>query len=240
MSDTNPDPKAMTADTPADAAYKLDPKQTSAILYAVDIEDRAKLTELMEPLHAADIADLLEQINAFDRSRLIRLYDLEFDGEILSELEDSVREDVINVLKPEVLAEAVRDLDSDDVVDLVEDLGAPQQEAILDALEDTDRVAVEQALSYPEYSAGRLMQRELVMAPEHWTVGQAIDHMRSVKEASLPEQFYHITLVDPRLHPVGNVTLGKMMRSKRDVRLVDIKEDTFQIIPVTQAEADVG
>ncbi len=224
----------------SEAAYTLDPKTTSAILYAVDIEDRSKLIELMEPLHAADIADLLEQINAFDRSRLIRLYDREFDGDILSELEESVREEVIAVLKPEVLADAVRDLDSDDVVDLVEDLDAPQQEVILDALGDTDRVAVEQALSYPEYSAGRLMQRELVMAPEHWTVGHAIDHLRAMPEHDLPEQFYHITLVDPRLHPVGNVTLGKLMRSRREVPLASITEETFQIIPATQDESDVA
>lgn len=220
--------------------YALDTKTTSSILYAVEIEDREKLLELMEPLHAADIADLLEQINAFDRSRLIRLYDQEFDGEILSELEDSVREEIISVLKPDVLAEAVRDLDSDDVVDLVEDLGEDQQEAILDALEDADRAVVEQSLTYPEYSAGRLMQRELVMAPEHWTVGDAIDHLRSMPEADLPEQFYHITLVDPRVHPVGNVTLGKLMRSRRETPLKEITEETFQIIPVTQDESEVA
>lgn len=220
--------------------YSLDTRTTSAILYAVDTEDRPNLIELMEPLHAADIADLIEQITAFDRSRLIRLYDQQFDGEILSELEDSVREEVIGVLKPHVLAEAVRDLDSDDVVDLVEDLGEDQQEAILDVLEDADRAVVEQSLTFPEFSAGRLMQRELVMAPEHWTVGDAIDHLRSMPEANLPEQFYHITLVDPRLHPVGNVTLGKLMRSRRDIDLSDITEETFQIIPANQDESEVA
>jgi magnesium transporter len=228
------------ADSGGESRYVLNPKKTAAILYAVDIDDREKLTELMEPLHAADIADLLEQINAFDRTRLIRLYDREFDGEILSELGEGIREEVISILKPEVLAEAVRELDSDDVVDLVEDLEGAQQEAILGALDDTDRVAVQQALAYPEYTAGRLMQRELVMAPEFWTVGEAIDHLRSVDEDDLPEQFYHITLVDPRLHPVGNVTLGKLMRSKRAVKLADIMEPTFQVIPATQMESDVA
>ena len=223
-----------------DDAYMLGPKAIAAILYAVDIEDQAKLTELMEPLHAADIADLLEQINAFDRSRLIRLYDREFDGEILSELDESIREEVISVLQPHVLSEAVRTLDSDDVVDLVEDLEDAQQEAILDALEDVDRAAVQQALRYPEYSAGRLMQREVVMAPEHWTVGEAIDHLRATPEADLPDQFYHIVVVDPRLHPVGNVTLGKLMRSKRATRMLDLLEETFQIIPAMQAESDVA
>ena len=193
---------------------------------------------MMEPLHPADIADLLEQINAFDRQRLIRLYDREFDGDILSELDESLREEVIGMITPEVLAEAVRDLDSDDVVDLIEDMDDAHQDAILDALEDSDRVAVEQSLNYPEFSAGRLMQREVVMAPEHWTVGEAIDYLRT--QETLPEQFYHVVLVDPRMRPVGNITLGKLMSSRRDVPLNTILEDVFQIIPATQAESDVA
>ncbi|MEX0350526.1 MAG: magnesium transporter [Paracoccaceae bacterium] len=221
-----------------DESYELDRKLVTAILYAVDVQDRDKLIELMEPLHAADIADLLEQINAHDRARLIRLYDKDFDGDILSELDESVREEVINVLHPHVLAEAVRDLESDDVVDLVEDLEEPQQEQILDALEDADRVAVEQALNYPENSAGRLMQREVVMAPEHWTVGHAIDYMRGTDD--LPEQFYHVILVDPRMRPIGNVALGTLMGAKRDVLLSDIAEEEFQTIPVDQDEEDVA
>ncbi|AUQ49399.1 magnesium transporter [Phaeobacter inhibens] len=225
-------------DPASEDAYELDRKRVTQILEAVEAEDQAQLTALMEPLHAADIADLLEQISAFDRGQLIRLYDREFDGEILSELDESIREEVISLLAPQVLAEAVRDLESDDVVDLLEDLEEPQQEAILNTLEDADRVAVEQSLSYPENSAGRLMQREVVMAPDHWTVGQAIDFMR--ESDHLPDQFYHVVLVDPRLHPVGNVTLGRIMSSKREVPLGTIVEETFQIIPADQDEEDVA
>ena len=127
--------------------YELGRRQVDNILYAVEIDDRDRLTELMDPLHAADIADLLEQITAFDRARLIRLYDRDFDGEILSELDESIREEVIAVLTPQVLTQAVRDMDSDDVVDLVEDMKEGQQEAILEAPEDADRVAVEHALT---------------------------------------------------------------------------------------------
>ncbi len=226
------------AETASDDAYALNPKAVMAILYAVDTEDRAALIAAMEPLHAADIADLLEQINPHDRARLIRLYGQEFDGDILSELDESIREDVIGMLQPEVLAEAVRELESDDVVDLIEDLEEPQQEAILDALEDSERVAVEQSLSYPEYSAGRLMQREVVAAPEHWTVGDAIDFLRSSEE--LPEQFYHVVLVDPRMHPVGNVTLGRLMGARREVALADLVEQVFQVMPATRDEGEVA
>lgn len=231
MSDTGLDQQVQSP-------YALPLKTVAAIHYAVDIGDSDQLKELMEPLHPADIADLLEQINAYDRGRLIRLYGKEFDGEILSELEESVREDVITVLTPQVLAEAVRDLDSDDVVDLVEDLDEPQQEAILDALEDSDRAVVEQSLAWPEESAGRLMQREVVYAPEHWSVGQAIDYMRGADH--LPEQFYHVILVDPRMHPIANVTLGRVMGSHRNVMLRDISEDMFRVIPAAQDEGDVA
>ena len=171
-----------------DEGYDLDRKAVARILYAVDTDDREQLVELMEPLHPADIADLLEQVNAYDRMRLIRLYGHEMDGDILSELDEALREEVIGILTPQVLAEAVRELDSDDVVDLIEDLDTPQQTAILDVLPESERAAVEQSLAYPEFSAGRLMQREVVMAPEHWSVGEAIDFLRSSK--SLPEQFY--------------------------------------------------
>lgn len=226
------------ANEPAEGAYSLDRKAVSDILAAVEANDRDGLVAAMEPLHAADIADLLEQINAHEREQLLRLYDREFDGDILSELDESLREEVIAILNPDVLAEAVRELESDDVVDLIEDLEDAQQEAILDALEDTDRAAVEQSLSYPEYSAGRLMQREVVMAPEHWTVGQAIDYLRSHED--LPEQFYHVILIDPRMHPIGNVTLGRIMGSPREVPLKDLVEEVFQVIPVTQYEGDVA
>ncbi|TMV07840.1 magnesium transporter [Ruegeria sediminis] len=235
---TTGDDTAGTEQSRDDDAYALDRKTVAAILYAVDIEDRDKLTELMEPLYAADIADLLEQINPYDRTRLIRLYDREFDGEILSELEEGVREEVIRVLSPDVLAEAVRDLDSDDVVDLLEDLDEPEQKAILGVLEDAERVAAQKALSYPENSAGRLMQREVVMAPEHWTVGQAIDFLRASDD--LPEQFYHIILVDPRLKPISYVSLGKLMGTRREVPLKDIAEEDFHVIPIDQDEEDVA
>ena len=221
-----------------DASYVIDKQKMAIVLSALASGNRVDLTEVLEPLHPADIADIIEQLNTTDRARFIRLYDTEFYGDILSEIDEHIREEVISELNPDVLAEAVRDLESDDVVDIVEDLEEEQKETILKALDEGDRAAVQSLLSYPERSAGRLMQREVVMAPEHWSVGMAIDFLRN--DANLPEQFYHIVLVDPRLHPVGNVSLGKLMSSKRSVLLREIIEDVFQVIPADQDEADVA
>ena len=221
-----------------DGSYLLDKETVSNIVSAAILRDEDRLSALLDPLHAADIADLLEQISENERSEVLEAWSGGVDGEVLSELDESLREEVIDSLEPAELVEALRDLESDDVVDLIEDLEPSQQETVLGALEDVERVAVEQALSYPEESAGRLMQREVVMGPEHWTVGEAIDFLRAAE--NLPEQFYHMILVDPKMRPVGNVTLGRLLGSKRGVKLLDIREETFQTIPVSQDEEEVA
>ncbi|PVA06868.1 magnesium transporter [Thalassorhabdomicrobium marinisediminis] len=208
------------------------------VIEAVDARDGAALAALLSPLHAADIADLLEQIDQRDRNGLLALWTGGMDGEILSELGDDLREEVIDRLGPRELAEAVRDLESDDVVDLVEDLDRDQQDQVLDALAAGDRLVVEKALAYPDESAGRLMQMEVVRAPSHWTVGEAIDYLRASDD--LPEQFYHVILVDPRMKPVGYVTLGRLLGTPRSIHLTELMEDSFRTFRVDQDEADVA
>ena len=210
----------------------------AAVLDAVASTNVAALNALLNPLHPADVADLLEQIDQRDRATLLFLWRDGIDGEILSELGDDLRSEVIDLLGPAELADAVRDLESDDVVDLVEDLGVDQQEQVLDALEAVNRVAVEKALAYPDESAGRLMQMEVVRAPSHWTVGQTIDFLRASDD--LPEQFYHVILVDPRMKPVGYVTLGRLLGTPRLIHLTELMEDSFRTFRVDQDEEEVA
>lgn len=217
---------------------RLDARRIAQVLEAVEAGDAGRLTALLEPLHPADVADLFEQIGPGDRRGLVALWGREIDGEILSEIDDAIREEVVEAMPSDALAEAVRELDTDDVVDILEDLEAPQQALILGALDTADRAAVEAAMGYPEYSAGRLMQREVVVAPQHWTVGEAIDFLRGAER--LPDQFYHVILVDPRMKPVGYVTLGRILSSGRAVRLEGIAEESFRTVTATDPEADVA
>ncbi len=219
-------------------AYALQSGLVDQIVEAVEEGDRPRLMHLLDRLHAADIADILEQISSTERRDFLTLWHPDVDGDVLSELSDNIREEVIDLLPDHVLADAVRDLETDDVVDLIEDLEVPQQNLVLGALEGADRVAVEQALLYPEGTAGRLMQRELVLAPTHWTVGQAIDYLR--EETDLPDQFYNVMIVDPRMRPVGKVPLSSLMASQRDTPMTSIMEDDFRTIPVLQNEEDVA
>jgi len=218
--------------------FGITDRTVADVLNAVMQGDAAAIDALLDPLHPADIAHLIEQIDSRERRDLLTLWQGGIDGDILSELDENLREEIIQQLRPDELATALRDLDSDDVVDLVEYLGEDQQEAVLDALDASDRVVVEQALSYPEESAGRHMQSELVRAPEHWTVGEAIDYLRS--DVVLPDQFYHIILVDPRLKAVGYVTLGRILSHARATPLRDLTEETFRTFHVAQGVEEVA
>ncbi|WP_022707406.1 magnesium transporter [Paracoccus zeaxanthinifaciens] len=214
------------------------PEWLARVDEALEAGDAHMLNAALEPMHAADIADLIERLTPSGRKDFIDLYGGEIDGEILSEIDESIREEFVEMLPRHVLAEAVREMDSDDVVDLIEDLDEPDRAEILAALDESDRAAVQQSLAYPEYSAGRLMQSEVVTAPEHWTVGETIDFLRA--EEWLPEQFYHIILVDPRRHPIGYVTLGRLLATRRDVPLRDLAEDSFRTISAYAEEGDVA
>lgn len=221
-----------------DDAYALNAATVAAILAVVELGAKDRLHALLGPLHEADIADLLEQISPAKRRKLLDVWGENLDGSVLHELEEGVRDELLEHIDDTVLASAVQDMETDDVVYLVEDLQGDQQERLLKGLDDADRVAVEAALQYPEDTAGRLMTRELVTAPLHWNVGQAIDYMRAADD--LPENFYKIILVNPRMHPIGTVMLGHLMANPRDVLLQHIADMDPRLIPVDQSDEDVA
>jgi magnesium transporter len=221
-----------------DDAYALNNDAVDAVLSAVSQNAQSRLIDLLEPLHPADIADLLEQISDKERENLIALWGDKFDPEVLIEVDHGVRDDLIEMIPTPVLGDAVKEMETDEIVYVVEDLDAPEQEKILDALDEADRAAVLSSLQFPEDSAGRMMQRELVMAPPHWTVGDTIDFMRQTE--NLPDEFYDIIIADPRMIPVGMVPLSKLMANTRETRISTLMEEDFRTIPATQSREDVG
>jgi magnesium transporter len=221
-----------------EALYGLTTERLRNIHEAIADGAVARIEELVDPLHAADLADLLEALDAEERRLLIAIVRHTFDPEALSYLDETVREEVMELIGPQELAHAVAELDTDDAVDLLEDLDEEEKRRILEAVPAEDRQAIEEGLTYPEDSAGRLMQRELVSVPQHWTVGGTIDFLRASKD--LPDDFYDLFVVDPNLRPVGSVPLSRAMRSVRTVKLSEIMESEIRIVPVTMDQESVA
>ncbi len=193
---------------------------------------------LVQPLHAADFADLFHHLTHGELRAVAAFMEGSLDPEFYTYLDESVREDVIDALDTEQLAEVVQELETDDAVDLIEDLDAGEQRELLDAVPPRDRVVYEAALRYPEDSAGRLMRREAVTVPSYWTVGQTIDYMRT--DAELPESFYNIYVVGPTHGPLGRVPVSRMLRAARTVEMAGIMDMDLKPIPVAMDQEDVA
>ncbi len=219
-------------------AYPLSPEFVAQVGKALEAGDAAAVLALVEPLHEADIADLIGLISPEERPKLIAALGPVFNPEVLSELDETVRAEVLETAKPAELAAAVSQLDTDDAVDILEDLDEDKRQEVLDVLSAEERTAVEEGLSYPEESAGRLMRRGLVAVPQFWTVGQTIDHLRESDD--LPDDFHEIFVVDPRYHPVGAIPLNRIMRAKRPVAVAEIMEMEPDLIPATMDQEEVA
>ncbi|MQX35904.1 magnesium transporter [Roseospira navarrensis] len=223
----------------SDDSYGLLPEFVGQVHGALEAGDTEQLLELVEPLHYADIADLIENLDREDRALFVRATKSVFNAEVLPELDDAVREEVIEELGFEDFAACLREVESDDAVYLVGQIEDDEERAeVLGKLPAEMRAVIEQALALPEYCAGRLMQRELVAVPSYWTVGETIDYLRS--GARLPDEFYQIFIVDPRHRPVGNVRLSALLRSRRPVRLNQIMDPKTTEITITMDQEEVA
>lgn len=213
--------------TRADAAFRdadgaVRSEFIDRVREAIDRGDAAALQALVGDLHEADTGDLIEALDAESRPRLIELLGGKFDFTALTEVEDAIREDILEELLPKTVADGVRDLDSDDAAHILEDLPRREQAEILEQMPPPERSAVEHILRYPEESAGRRMQTEFIAVPPSWNVGDAIDHMRET--ADLPERFFELYVVDEGRKLLGAVALDRLLRTKRPVPVADLMD----------------
>jgi magnesium transporter len=218
--------------------YGLTEDLVRSVHTAIVEDDRETVKELVAPLHAADQADLVQALPAADRDLIEDYLGREFDPEVLSYLDETVRDEFIEELEPEALARVVTELDTDDALDIIEDLEDEDLKALLQQLPIRERVLYEQALSYPEESAGRLMRREFAAIPLEWNVGQTIDYMRS--GVDLPEAFYGLFVVGPDHKPLGVVMTSRLLRRRRYVPVKNIMETELKLIPTTMDQEDVA
>lgn len=216
----------------------LTPELVQSICDAIESRSAEQLGELTDKLHSADMADLLELLRPDDRAGLIDILGVKFDVEAVTELDEQLRDEVMERLPNANIAEAVRELETDDAVYLLEDLEEIDRTEILEKLPALERAAVERSLEYPEDSAGRLMQTDFVAVPPYWTVGQTIDYMR--EEDDLPDDFYEIFVTDPTFHLLGTVPLGLILRTRRPVRIEAIMSPEQTEIPVLDDQEEVA
>lgn len=187
-------------------------------------------TELITDLSVQDTAELIQKVNEDDRKSLFEHYGDDFDPQIFSYLDSNVRKNALEEMSPERVAAIISDLDSDDALDILEDLEDDFQQDIIKKLSAKIRIAIEEGLTFPEESAGRLMQREYVAIPQFWTVGKTIDYLRAASD-ELPDEFSDLIVINPFYHVVGEIPLNRVLRSKRNEKIENLTLDNLHVIP---------
>ena len=229
-----------TARESAPETVELTPTYVKDILASLDAERTTEVRQLLARLHPADIADVLGLVRRDEQRELLECVAPELLPDILTELDEHLRDNIVQELaerQPNLIADAVRQLDSDDAVYLLEDLDQASRETILEMVPE-ERQGIEVSLQYPENSAGRIMQRELIKVADSWTVGQVIDYLRS--QDDLPRSFYDLFVVDAAQRPVGTVALSSLLRSQRATLVIDIADRDLDLIGMNMDQEDVA
>lgn len=224
----------------ATAAPSADPIAdiVDALSVALESEDSGRIKSLTADLRTPDLADVIELLDNDERVQLIESLGSDFDYEVFSELDETVRDQLSEDLPNALLAKAVTELDTDDAAYLIESLEESDRQEIFDQLSFDDRSALERNFEYGEETAGRLMQSEFVAVAPFWTVGRVIDYMREGDD--LPDSFSEIFVVDPAFRVLGAVELSRLLRTKRDVLVNEIMNPDRHVVLATEDQETVA
>ena len=196
------------------------------------------LNRTLKELHPSDSADIIENLSYENRSKLIELEGFSIDPEIFIELNESIQTEIFIILSVDSIVNILKRLESDNALKILENLNEDKKNIVLNKLPSKDRFILEEALSFPEDSAARIMQREFTAIPSNWSVGQTIDYLRENKD--LPEEFLEIFIVDSNFKPIGTVPSSKVLRSSRNSIMNSIMKETQVLIPVNLDKEEVG
>lgn len=214
------------------------PEFIENVASAVEAGDTDRLRDLVGELHESDLAAVVSSLEAEDRPRLVELLGLDFDFTALTELDATVREEILDELDPETVAEGVRDIDTDDAVTILADIPAEERTEILGHVPPDERIALTRSLDYPEASAGRRMQPDFIAVTPDWNVGRVIDHLRETED--LPDQFYELYVVDETGRFLGAVPLNRLLRAKRPVPVLELMDEERRRVLPTETQENVA
>lgn len=209
------------------------------VVGAAGDHDAPLLRRLLDGLGAADLADVIEHVPHETALTIARLVGRNLPAEFLAELSWERREEILPELPAEYVGKALGQLDTDDAAAVAADIDEKQLGQVLAAADEDTRLAVEEALSFEEETAGRLMQREYVAAPEGDSVGNVIDRLRA-ESAELPDEFFEVYVVDAAMRPVGAVRVSSLIRAARQTPLTDIMRSPLILIRPEMDQEEVA
>lgn len=222
-----------------DISFHLSDQDIRDITGAVHAQDSDTVHQSLNDLSPTDTAELIAKVNDEERRELLAMYGEALDPVIFTEMNPELCRISLSSMPAAHVAGIISKLESDDALLLIQTLDDNFQKEIIHKLSAKTRLTLEEGLSFPEDSAGRLMQREVVAIPQFWTVGKTIDYLRAAA-SDLPDEFFDIFVIDPAYHIKGQIPLNRLIRASRSQKIESLTSDEPHLIPAYMDQEQVS
>ncbi len=201
--------------------FELSDELIEKIEYLIEQKNDAELLLHLEEVHPADIAEILSELDIEDATFIVKLLDSEKTSEALMELEEGVRERILDSLSPKEIAEELEEMDTDDAADIISELSEDRQQKVIAQILDEEHADnIVELLRYDEDSAGGLMAKELVKVNENWNVTGCMSEMRN--QAENVTRVHSIYVVDDKNKLKGRLSLKDLLTAPSKAHISDV------------------
>ncbi|WP_298419263.1 magnesium transporter [uncultured Kordia sp.] len=219
--------------------FKLSDELIAQVAQHIEQKKDSLLLELLEELHYADIAEIIDELNLNEATYIFKLLDSEKTSDVLTEVDDDVREKILKNLSAKEIAEEIDELDTDDAADIISELSDKRKQEVISELEDREHAKeIVELLRYDEDSAGGLMAKELVKVNENWNVLTCVKEMR--KQAEEVTRVHSIYVVDDEDILKGRLSLKDLLTTSTRTNIKDVYIPKVDYVNVDDKAEDVA
>jgi magnesium transporter len=216
------------------------PKFINALMDSINLNLVDKTQSLLSDLSSGEIANIIEQLDASDRKKLIFFLGSSIVPEIILELDKDIRKEIISVVGEHTFLNVVSKLDTDDLIVVLEEVDEDKRGQYLKLLpKKSQRELVKKGLKFPEDTAGRIMSTNVVSVSASWTIGKTLKFLRQKKEL-LPDDIFEVYILDSKKKPVGTLNLNTLVRSSSNTTVRDIMNTQFKTIPIDTDQEEIA
>ena len=202
-------------------------------------KNNAKIVQLLDGLHAADIAEILDKLDFDEALYVIRLLDSDVTADILAELDDDLQEKILERLSAKEIAEEIEELETDDAADIIAELPEEKKAAVISHIDDKEHAKdIVELLRYDEDTAGGLMGKEFIKVNENWDVLRSVREMR--KQAENVEKVHTIYVVDDDGKLKGRLSLKKLLTTSTKTPIKEVYNDNIHYVNVNDSADEVA
>mgnify|MGYP000471681233 FL=1 len=216
------------------------PKFINALMDSINLNLVDKTQSLLSDLSSGEIANIIEQLDASDRKKLIFFLGSSIVPEIILELDKDIRKEIISVVGEHTFLNVVSKLDTDDLIVVLEEVDEDKRGQYLKLLpKKSQRELVKKGLKFPEDTAGRIMSTNVVSVSASWTIGKTLKFLRQKKEL-LPDDIFEVYILDSKKKPVGTLNLNTLVRSRSNITVRDVMNTQFKTIPIDTDQEEIA